>query len=219
VTSALPGWPGFFVTFEGGEGVGKTTQIRRLAETLRAQGHEAVVTREPGGSPAAERIRDILLDGSLALDVMTQLMLFSAARRDHWRKTIEPALEAGGIILCDRFFDSTAAYQGAAGVLPKGAFAALTGYALGEARPDLTLILDLDPAIGLARVALRRGAVAADSFEGRDPTFHETVRGALLAIGHAEPERCVIIDAGQDESTVEREIRSIVARKLRDRGA
>jgi dTMP kinase len=205
---------GFFITFEGGEGAGKSTQVRHLAEALRSDGHDLLLTREPGGSPAAERMRAVLLDPALELDAMTQLMLFSAARRDHWVKTIAPALLRGAIVICDRFFDSTFAYQGAAGGVNEGDMRMMTKLALGDAAPDLTIILDIDPQIGLARAKARRGSSATDSFEAQDIGFHYKIRQALLDIYAREPERCAVVDARQSETELAAEIAAIVQTRL-----
>jgi dTMP kinase len=196
-----PDGRGVFITLEGGEGAGKTTQIKILEARLRAAGQRVVVTREPGGSAAAERIRAVILDAALELDAMTQLLLFNAARRDHWLKTIKPALQSGCVVLCDRFFDSTYAYQGAAGGLAIGAMRQLTSMAIGDAEPDLTLILDVAPGIGLARAGTRRGDGKADSFESKPAAFHSALRQGFLDIAAQEPDRCKVIDAsgGSDE--------------------
>jgi dTMP kinase len=205
---------GYFITFEGGEGAGKSTQLRALAKSLQKQVSELVVTREPGGSPAAERIRTVLLDAALSLDAMTELMLFSAARRDHWLKTIQPALQRGALVLCDRFFDSTFAYQGAAGGVSQADMGTLTDLALNGARPDLTIILDIAPDTGLARAAIRRGTDSADSFEAKDIRFHQKIRQALLDIAAAEPKRCLVFDATLEERAITEAIFDAVQARL-----
>jgi dTMP kinase len=197
---------GPFVTFEGGEGAGKSTQIERLARRIAALGREVVTTREPGGSPKAEAIRDFILSGGAqAFGPLAETMLFAAARADHVALTIRPALARGAVVLCDRFADSTRVYQGALGAVGADTLAALEGIACGETRPDLTLIFDLPAELGLARAQTRRlaRAEAVDRFEAEDQAFHRNVRKAFLAIAHAEPERCVVVDAAGSADEVE----------------
>ena len=183
--------PGRFITLEGGEGAGKSVQARRLAARLREAGLGVVLTREPGGSPGAEALREVILSGGAArFGAIGEAMLFSAARIDHIDATIAPALRRGEWVVCDRFLDSTRAYQGAAGRLDPALVASLERVAVGACRPDLTLVLDLPAAEGLARAAARRGEAAADRFEREGLAFHETLRRAFLAIVEAEPERC-----------------------------
>ncbi|HVY87179.1 MAG TPA: dTMP kinase [Caulobacterales bacterium] len=191
---------GRFVTLEGGEGVGKSTLARGLCEALRARGHEVVQTREPGGSPGADEIRALLVRGDAARwSAMEEALLFAAARSNHLTQTIRPALARGAWVVCDRFYDSTRAYQVAAGGLDPKALEALN--ALIEApAPDLTLVLDLVSEAGLGR---SRGAEAGeDRFERKDASFHARVRAAFLEIAAAEPGRCVVIDAGKSASEV-----------------
>ncbi|MCZ8261367.1 MAG: dTMP kinase [Beijerinckiaceae bacterium] len=183
--------PGFFITFEGGEGAGKSTQIRLLAETLRQSGHKVVVTREPGGTPLAESIRGLLLNAGEAPGAMTQALLFAAARQDHVSRVIRPALRAGQIVLCDRFTDSTRAYQGEA--LAEDALEATILLGTSGLVPDLTLLLDLPPETGLRR-ARQRGA-AEDAFERADLAFHARVRERFLALARREPDRILVVDA------------------------
>ena len=206
-----------FITLEGGEGAGKSTQIRRLEAHLSARGRIVVTTREPGGSPGAEAIRSVLLDTAMALDATTEALLFAAARRDHVRATIMPALKAGKVVLCDRFIDSTRAYQGAGGDLSRAVIRRLETMAIGRTRPDLTIILDLDPAIGMARAAARRGAALAtsDRFERRDVAFHFRVRAEFLAIAAAEPQRCVVVDASRPPDQVFADLSALVDARLR----
>ncbi|SFM86320.1 dTMP kinase [Methylobacterium pseudosasicola] len=206
--------PGTFITFEGGEGAGKSTQIARLAATLRARSGQAVcVTREPGGSPRAEEIRAALLGGvAKPYGPFAEALLFSAARIDHLDRLIRPALRRGEIVLCDRFIDSTRAYQGAAGGLEPALVTALERVVVGPTRPDLTLILDLPPEAGLARAAGR--GVGADRFEAESLAFHTRLREAFLAIARAEPQRCAVIDAARDPESVESAIRATVASRL-----
>jgi dTMP kinase len=204
---------GFFITFEGGEGAGKSTQIRRLAERLQAAGREVVTTREPGGSIGAEAIRGLLVTGDPERwSPTTETLLMYAARRDHIERVIAPALARGAIVLCDRFADSTRAYQGAAGGAAAELISALEASVLGETRPDLTVILDLPVELGLARAAGRGGAEAR--FEAKGPAFHARLRAAFLAIAVAEPGRCVVIDASADEAAVASQVWSWARARL-----
>jgi dTMP kinase len=207
---------GTFITLEGGEGVGKSTQMRHLIARLQSRGVEAISTREPGGSPGAEILRDLLLSGMIKdLGPKAEAILFAAARIDHIDHTIAPALAANKWVVCDRFADSTRAYQGALGGLDPGFLRALERVTVGETRPDLTLILDLPPEIGLARAAARRGAgQASDRFEGEGLAFHEALRKAYLAIAAAEPERCVLVDADHSEEEVAQAIWDTVSYRL-----
>jgi dTMP kinase len=199
---------GRFITFEGGEGAGKSTQVRRLAERLRARG-EVVVTREPGGSPGAEAIRHLLVNGPVdRWSPTTETLLMYAARRDHIERVITPALERGAWVLCDRFHDSTRAYQGAAGGAPAALIAALEAEVLQDRLPDLTLILDIPVAVGLAR-AVGRGQ-GEGRFEAKGAVFHERLRAAYLEIAAAEPSRCRLIDADSDPDGVEARIAAVV---------
>ena len=183
---------GAFITFEGGEGAGKSTQARRLAERLRAAGHAVTLTREPGGSPFAERLRAALLsEDGRALTASQQAVMFAAARADHVAAVIAPALAAGGIVVCDRFADSTEAYQGSAGA-PAGLLAALGLVAAGATAPDLTLVLDCPAELGRERI-LPRGTL--DPFERADDEAQEARRAAFLAIARREAHRCVVLDA------------------------
>lgn len=200
---------GRFITLEGGEGAGKSTQIRLLAEALRADGHGVVVTREPGGSPGAEAIRHLLVNGDTGRWLpVSEALLLAAARYDHVQRTIRPALEQGQWVLCDRFADSTLAYQGAGHGLDPALLAQLRDIATAGLRPDLTLILDIDPAIGLARAAARHAG--EDRYEQMDRGFHQRLREAYLTIAKAEPDRCVIIDASADVAAIQGAIRHAV---------
>ncbi len=208
-----------FISFEGGEGSGKSTQLQRLAASLRATGAEVVETREPGGSPMGERIRAILLDPSEKLDPITQAFLFSAARRDHVVRLIAPALARGAYVLCDRFADSTRAYQGAAGDVPPELVEALIDAAIGSIRPDLTLILDIDPALGLARAHQRRAAdTRADAFEAADMAFHSRVREGFRQLVEHEPARCVLVAADESADAVHAAILRVVMARLSAKG-
>lgn len=200
---------GRFITFEGGEGVGKSTQVRRLESRLRGLGREVVITREPGGSPRAEEIRRYLLDGGAkSLGPFAEALLFSSARADHVDRLIRPSLERGAIVICDRFADSTRAYQGVLGSVDQGLLRSLERLAVGGLRPDLTLVFDAPASVGLARAAGRRNRLGEgeDRFESEDSSFHERLREAFRAIARAEPERCVLIDADRGEDEVERAV-------------
>jgi dTMP kinase len=187
---------GAFITFEGGEGSGKSTQLRRLAERLTAAGEATVVTREPGGTPHAEALREILLSGRAApLGPLAEAALFAAARIDHVDALIAPALKRGAFVLCDRFADSTRAYQGGVGGVDARMIALLEKAALGDTRPDLTIVFDISPEEGLARAARRRGKAAPpDRFESENNAFHTRLRQAFLDIAAAEPHRCCVVN-------------------------
>jgi dTMP kinase len=197
---------GVFITFEGGEGSGKSTQSALLADRLRGRGVDVVVTREPGGSPYAEQIRTVLLAPKTTQPgALTDTLLFNAARSDHLDVTIRPALAAGRWVICDRFADSTLAYQGAASGLDIQTLATLQSLVVGLTQPDLTLLIDLDPAVGLTRASQRRSVAAAgtplvaDSFEGRDMQFHQRLRKGFLDIAQQEPQRIVVLDGFQNQ--------------------
>ncbi|MCH8489635.1 MAG: dTMP kinase [Oceanicaulis sp.] len=185
---------GFFITLEGGEGAGKTTLARALSEALAARGLEIVLTREPGGTPNAEALRTLLVEGDPGRwSPVGETLLMYAAREDHVRRLIAPALERGAWVICDRFSDSTRAYQGVAGGVDAAHIEAIEAAALGSFRPDLTLIADLAPEAGLKRAATRGEAVTR--FEAKDGEFHSRLRRAFLAIAAAEPVRCAVLDA------------------------
>jgi dTMP kinase len=205
---------GGLITFEGGEGTGKSTQAARLAQGLAADGLEVVATREPGGSPGAEAIRDLLVRGAAdRWSAASEALLLYAARRDHIERLIAPALERGAIVVCDRFADSTRAYQGVAAEGPMDLIAALEALVLKGVQPDLTLILDLPAKTGLARAAGRKGIDTR--FETKGVAFHQKLREAFLAIAKAEPERCVIIDAQPPIEDVAAAIWTVVTGRLR----
>lgn len=210
---------GRFITLEGGEGAGKSTQLRTLVRRLAERGVEAVATREPGGSPRAEDIRAVILDGAARrLGPLAEALLFAAARADHLAVTIRPALEQGRWVVCDRFSDSTRAYQGARGGVDDVVLSALDRIVVGETRPDLTLILDLPAAEGLARASARRGAAeAADRFESEALEFHEALRQDFLRIAAREPERCAVIDARGTQEGVAEAIWAVVEARLLNR--
>lgn len=191
-----PGGRGKFISFEGGEGSGKSTQIKMLAERLAAAKLRAIVTREPGGSPGAEVIRHVVLSGmGKLLGPDAETLLFAAARDDHVRTVIQPALNQGTWVLCDRFSDSTRAYQGRLGNVAPGVLNAMQRVTIGDLKPDLTIILDVPVEIGLQRAAARRGEGAADRFESEDIKFHQDLREAYRQIAAEDPNRCVLIDA------------------------
>jgi len=194
---------GRFITFEGGEGSGKSTQIKTLAERLAAAKLRAIVTREPGGSPGAEIIRHLVLSGmGKLLGPDAETLLFAAARDDHVRTVILPALNQGVWVLCDRFSDSTRAYQGRLGKVAPEVLDAMERVTIGDLKPDLTFILDVPVEIGMQRAAARRGAGAPDRFEAEDLKFHQELRDAYRQIAASEPLRCVLIDATADPATV-----------------
>jgi dTMP kinase len=186
---------GRFVTFEGGEGAGKSTQMARLAERLADAGYDVLTTREPGGSAGAETIRHVLLSGAAKpFGATAEAILFAAARADHIASVIAPALAEGVWVLCDRFFDSSRVYQGALGRVDPRLIRALERVTVGAMRPDLTLVLDAPPELGLARARNRPGSWP-DRFESEDLTFHRTLRAAYRELAAAEPQRCMLIDA------------------------
>lgn len=199
------------MTFEGGEGAGKSTQIRMLADTLRASGHEVVVTREPGGSPGAEAIRHVVLSGAAEpFGTKMEAMLLAAARADHIDRTIRPALARGATVLSDRFVDSSRVYQGVTGGLDPSFMELLERATVGDMMPDLTLILDIGPEEGLRRAVARRGALEADRFEKEGLSLHRRRRKAFLEIARAEPKRCKVIDATRPAEKIAAEIASAV---------
>ena len=205
--------PGRFVTLEGGEGVGKSTQAARLAARLAGRGVEALVTREPGGSPGAEEVRALLVAGAAdRWSPTAETLLLYAARADHLERVIRPALDRGAWVVCDRFADSTQAYQGAAGGASPGLLRALEREVLEHDRPDLTLVFDLPAADGLARAAAR-GEVRT-RFEARGPDFHDRLRSEFLRIARAEPERCVVIDARPGPDAVADAVWTVVRERL-----
>ncbi|MBI5319587.1 dTMP kinase [Bradyrhizobium sp.] len=198
-----PGGRGKFISFEGGEGSGKSTQIKLLAERLAAAKLRAIVTREPGGSPGAEIIRHLVLSGmGRLLGPDAETLLFAAARDDHVRTVIQPALSQGTWVLCDRFSDSTRAYQGRLGNVSPGVLNAMQRVTIGDLKPDLTIILDVPVEVGLNRAAARRGAGEPDRFESEDINFHQDLRDAYRQIAAEDPERCVLIDASASPDAV-----------------
>jgi dTMP kinase len=205
--------PGRFITFEGGEGAGKSTQTRVLAKALEERGLEVVTTREPGGSPGAEEIRQLLVQGEPGRwDPMAETLLLFAARADHVTRVIRPALARGAWVICDRFTDSTYAYQGVGRGLDRETIRRLESVAIQNLKPDLTLILDLPAEAGLARAAARR---AGDTrFESFDRSFHERLRDAFLLIARQQVERCVVLDATLPENEVSAAVLKTVETRL-----
>ena len=211
---------GKFITFEGGEGTGKSTQASLLAIRLAALGIAVQLTREPGGSPGAEIIRHVLLSGAAKpLGPEAEAMLFAAARDDHVRQTILPALDAGKWVICDRFADSTRVYQGALGSVDLRFIRALERVSIGDLTPDLTLVLDVPDEIGLQRAAGRRRNSGPDRFEAENSDFHEKLRQAYLALAEDERDRCVVIDATAPKKTVTDRIWNAVQGRLEPRTA
>lgn len=207
---------GFFITFEGGEGAGKSTQIDRLARKLRAKKYDVVVTREPGGSPGAEAVRHVLLSGAAEpFGPKMEALLFAAARSDHVEQVIRPAVERGAIVLCDRFIDSSRVYQGITGGLDPAVMKSIERIAVNGMMPDLTLIFDIDPQEGLRRAtARRRAGDVPDRFEKETLAIHLRRRDAFLAIAAAEPKRCCVIDASREPDEVENTVTAVVFERL-----
>jgi dTMP kinase len=206
---------GRFITFEGGEGTGKSTQAAKLAERLKAFGLGVILTREPGGSPGAEAIRHVLLSGAAQpLGSHAEAILFAAARDDHVRQLIRPALENGCWVVCDRFFDSTRIYQGVLGNVDPRVIRSLERIAVGDTRPDVTCILDVPAELGLTRASGRRGRASADRFEAETVEFHNKLRDAYRELAEREPDRCVLVDASGDVETVGNAIWAVVNRRV-----
>jgi dTMP kinase len=204
---------GRFITLEGGEGAGKSTQARLLAAWLAEKNIDAVLTREPGGTPGAEDIRTLLVTGDVGRwDPLTETLLHYAARREHFARLIRPALQAGQWVLCDRFIDSTLAYQGFGQDIDRAAIVSLRDIVLGDFTPDLTLILDVSPETRRARTAGRPGN--EDRYERMNEAFHNRVRQGFHAIAAAEPDRCTIISADQPIDAVFAAITEAVTRRL-----
>ncbi|MCJ8521290.1 dTMP kinase [Pseudorhizobium tarimense] len=203
---------GLFITFEGGEGVGKSTQIGRLADVLRRRGHDVLVTREPGGSPGAEAVRHVILSGAAEeFGVRMEAILFAAARNDHVEEVIRPALAKGAVVICDRFMDSSRVYQGVTGNLEPEFLETLQRVAINGLQPDCTIILDLPAEKGLARARSRSGGGAPDRFEREELQTHEKRREAYLEIAAADPARCRVVDSDRGEEEIAADILSIVA--------
>jgi len=209
--------PARFITFEGGEGTGKSTQIVSLADALRSYGVDVVVTREPGGATGADAIRTLLVEGDPGRwDSVTEALLHFAARRNHLVQTVWPALAAGNWVLCDRFADSTMAYQGYAQGLGTEVINRLYTISVGDFSPDLSLIFDLDPEIGLARAAVSAQAAQHNEtrYERMGLAFHQDIRRAFLAIAADNPQRCVAIDASGMIDAIAEEVLAVVQARL-----
>lgn len=199
---------GIFLSFEGGEAAGKSVQAARLAESLGAGGREVLLTREPGGTPFAERIRDVLLHArDVDLTPEAQALLFSAARSQHTRDVIRPALASGKLVIADRYFDSTLAYQGYGLGADLEGLRAMTRFAVGSLVPKRTFLIDVPVAVTLSRLAARSGAARWDRFHGDDRLFYERVRDGYLRLAAAEPGRFVVVDGDRPEEKVAADIR------------
>jgi len=206
---------GRFITFEGGEGTGKSTHAALLAQRLRGLGLSVVLTREPGGSPGAEIIRHVILSGAAKpFGPDAEAILFAAARDDHIRNTITPALTRGRWVISDRFTDSTRVYQGTVGSVDAKLIQGLERITVGDLKPDITFILDVPVDQGLTRASRRRGEVQADRFEGESLEFHEKLRDAFCMLPLSEPNRCVLIDATDERTAVAEKIWKVVSDRL-----
>lgn len=204
---------GLFLTFEGIDGSGKSTQARLLAEHLQEAGHEVVLTREPGGSPGAEEIRRLVLEGDPdRWSAETEILLFTAARRDHLERTIEPALDAGKVVICDRFADSTRMYQGLSRGDLRGIVDQLHSLMIGR-EPDMTLLIDMDPETGLSRAKGRQGT--EERFEDFGPELQRRMRAGFLALADEFSERFQVVDGNRDMDSVAQDVTEIVLQALR----
>ncbi|HUB86117.1 MAG TPA: dTMP kinase [Rhizomicrobium sp.] len=202
-----------FITLEGGEGTGKSTQAKRLSKKLREHGIESIVTREPGGSPGAEQIRDLFVHGEPGRwSALTETLLVFAARVDHIERTIKPALEAGRWVICDRFTDSTYAYQGVGRGADRETIRRIESVSIGDFKPNLTLVLDLPVETGLQRA--RKRSNDENRFEGFDTAFHERLRQAFIDIARRNGDRCMLLDASGSEDEVAEAIWNSVTRKF-----
>jgi dTMP kinase len=202
---------GKFISIEGGEGAGKSTQVKRLAAALEERGVSVVVTREPGGSEGAEAIRELLMQGEVTRwSPHSEALLFAAARADHVEKRIQPALSSGSWVICDRFIDSSRAYQGVAGGIDDAAVLALHGFGSRGLLPDRTLVLEVPPEIGAARAASRDGA-AADRFAARGADFHADVAAAFRRFADAERDRVRLVDASGSPDAVSNTLMAEIA--------
>lgn len=210
-----PAGRGRFITFEGGEGSGKSTQARLLAARLDKAGFTTLVTREPGGSPGAEAIRHVILSGAAKpLGANAEAVLFAAARSDHVATAIEPSLAGGTWVISDRFADSTRVYQGVLGNVDARLIRALERVTIGQTRPDLTIVLDVPAELGLARARARAVGAMPDRFESEDIAFHQQLRAAYRDLGEAEPERCAIVDASRAADEVASAVWQLVTTRL-----
>lgn len=205
--------PARFISFEGIDGSGKSTQARLLADVLRQGGHDVVLTREPGGSPGAEEIRRLVLEGDPdRWSAETEILLFTAARRDHLERTIRPALAAGKVVICDRFADSTRMYQGLRGPGLRAQVDALHDLMIGQ-EPDLTVLVDMDPALGLSRALGRQGA--EERFESFGQALQVKMRAGFLDLATAHPDRVVVVNGAQGIDAVAADVRAVVEPRLR----
>ena len=205
-----------FITFEGPEGAGKSTQLTRLVARLMAAGLAPTVTREPGGTPLGTRVREVLLDPELDMHALPEFLLYSASRAQLVQDVLRPALSRGEVVVCDRYFDSSLAYQGAGRGLPLALLQGITHEVTGGLRPDLTVLLDLDPALGLQRAAARG---QPDRLERADLAFHQRVRQGFLELAAQEPQRFVVLDATKTPDELEAEVWAAVERALKVSGA
>lgn len=215
------GTPGVFITFEGGDGTGKSTQVKRLAAALAARGMPVVSTREPGGTPQAERIRELLLQrDSGTFDPLSEVLLLMAARREHLQNLIEPALARGEWVISDRFVDSSRAFQGAGMGIDRKVIDQVYKLVAGDRLPDLTFVFDIDPAEGLARSGRRKAAAEGtaegteDRYERMGVPFHTRLREGFLAIAREEPQRCVLVDARQPIDAVAAQVIAEIERRF-----
>lgn len=208
---------GLFISFEGSEGCGKSTQIARLAGRLEATGREVIRLREPGGCPLGEKIRDLLKfdPAGAGMTAEAELLLFAASRAQLVREVIRPALERGAVVLCDRFLDSTTVYQGVARAVAPSEVAVVNAFAVGETLPEVTLLLDLETAEGLRRAGARKGP--SDRMEQEDAAFYEAVRRGYLDLAAGQPERIAVIDASGDMEEVESAILAVLKERLKGR--
>ncbi|MGB7335313.1 MAG: dTMP kinase [Salaquimonas sp.] len=215
--SGKPESSGFFITLEGGEGAGKSSQMAFIKERLLQQGHNVVTSREPGGSPGAEAVRHVLLSGAAEpFGADMEAILFSASRADHVDTVIRPALQQGKIVISDRFFDSTRVYQGVSGKVDRKLVRQLERVACGETWPDLTIIIDLDPEEGMKRAGARRKAsVAPDRFEKESLMLQKMRRDAYLEIAREEPDRCVVVDGSGSPETVFERLWKIIEQRMK----
>jgi dTMP kinase len=206
---------GYFITFEGGEGTGKSTQAALLAKKLSSLGIGVLLTREPGGSPGAEIIRHVLLSGAAKpLGPNAEALLFAAARADHIATVIRPALRSGKWVVCDRFLDSTRVYQGIVGSVGRPFVKGLEKLTVGNVVPDLTFVLDLPAELGIERARARRGDNEPDRFETEDLAYHQSLNTAFREVAEKEPLRCVVVDASQPKDKIAAEIWNIVRKRL-----
>jgi dTMP kinase len=206
---------GLFISFEGGEGCGKSTQIRLLSERLQAAGHSVLQTREPGGTPLGEAIRNLLQHDAAGEGMApeAELLLFTASRAQLSRACIQPALDAGQVVLCDRFMDSTTVYQGVARQIDSASVSTINQFAVGDTRPALTILIDLPPEIGLARVRARSGG-ELDRMEQEAIEFFEAVRAGYLKLAESEPERFLVLDGSQSVEALQAQIWTAVTGKI-----